>query len=92
MAAPDLDLPSGERRRPGPEHHLLRPAPGIVDRVVMGAGSLQNGVAFGFAVRWRTGIWAARRRPQPASGAVVHRRSKGLLDFKDTTERHLAAR
>ena len=60
--------------------------------MVTGAGSLQEGVSYGFAVRvedWHLGRQTAALNPLP--GQVPIGDPRGLLDFKDTTERHFAA-
>ena len=64
----------------------------VVNRLVLGAGSLQDGVAYGYALRledWRVGQQTAALNP---TGTQVPLLTPGaLLDYKDSGQKYFAA-
>ncbi len=64
----------------------------VVNRLVMGAGSMQDGVSYGYAIRledWRVGQRTAALNP--AAGQFAIGDPKTLLDFKETEKKHFVA-
>jgi hypothetical protein len=64
----------------------------VVSRVVLGAGSIQEGVAYGYSLRledWRLGQATAALNPLPGQLAIGD--PKTLLDFKQTDRKVIAA-
>jgi len=62
-----------------------------VNRFVVGAGSMQDGVAYGYTIRledWRVGQRTAALNP--SAGQIAIGDPKTLLDFKDTEKKHFA--
>jgi hypothetical protein len=64
----------------------------VVNRLVLGAGSMQDGVSYGYAIRledWRVGQRTAALNP--ATGQLAIGDPKALLDFKETEKKHFVA-
>lgn len=64
----------------------------VVNRLVLGAGSMQDGIAYGYALRiedWRVGQRTAALNP--AVGQIPIGDPKTLLDFKETDKKLFAA-
>lgn len=64
----------------------------VVNRVVIGAGSLQDGMAYGCTLRvedWRVGQRTEALNPKAGQFALGD--PKAMLDFKETDRKHFAA-